>query len=106
MADDIAVNSFFTQAIFKQSFPSIQKIPKILYPGINLANYDNIVDKDDARVKLLASLISDARVILSINRFERKKNIELAINAFALSKQRNDELSQNCILVITGMFYF
>jgi alpha-1,3/alpha-1,6-mannosyltransferase len=106
MADDIAVNSRFTQSIFKQSFPMIRKTPHVLYPAINLDNYDQIVETDDPRVSLLSSLIGDARVILSINRFERKKKIQLSIEAFALVKERNDDLSRDCVLVITGMLAF
>jgi alpha-1,3/alpha-1,6-mannosyltransferase len=105
MADDIAVNSRFTQSMFKDSFPLIKKIPKILYPGINFDNYDQAVDEDDPRVQLLAKIIGDSRIVLSINRFERKKNIRLAIDAFANLKSQRNNITKDCILVITGFMH-
>jgi alpha-1,3/alpha-1,6-mannosyltransferase len=39
MADEILVNSKFTQSIFKQEFPWISKVPKVLYPCVNIDSY-------------------------------------------------------------------
>jgi alpha-1,3/alpha-1,6-mannosyltransferase len=41
-------------------------------------------------------------VICSLNRFERKKDLELALESFALVKQRNSELSAKMLLIIAG----
>lgn len=85
MADDIVVNSLFTRSVFQSSFKRIKKLPKVVYPGINVNAYSNNVDLNDTNVKPLKDMGQgrNDRIILSINRFERKKNIDLAIHAFA-----------------------
>ena len=39
MADEILVNSQFTATVFKDAFPLISRIPKVLYPCINIESY-------------------------------------------------------------------
>jgi len=78
MADLVLVNSKFTASVFAKTFKSLHAQgvePNVLYPAVN-------VDQFDQPHAYLPKF-------LSINRFERKKNIELAISAFAmlLSKQ-------------------
>ncbi|KAI9226010.1 MAG: alpha-1,3/1,6-mannosyltransferase ALG2 [Piptocephalis tieghemiana] len=80
-ADRVVVNSEFTAGIFAEAFPRLTSMPlSVLYPGIRLEAYDRPLDREDARVR---PLISTRRTLLSINRFERKKNIALAIHAYA-----------------------
>ena len=55
MADEIVVNSKFTRSIFKEAFPSIKKLPLVLYPGIRLESYDKKVDLKDPSVLPLIS---------------------------------------------------
>lgn len=81
----IVSNSKFTAEVFQREFPSIKVDPQILYPCLNLESYDILVDMNDESVKPL--IISKKR-LLSINRFERKKEIDLAIRAFARLKQQ------------------
>ncbi|KAJ3064192.1 Alpha-1,3-mannosyltransferase-like protein [Quaeritorhiza haematococci] len=97
MAHEIVVNSKFTAGIFRESFPFIQRTPAVLYPSIQLDKYQVEADLSDPRVKVL---ISERKTILSINRFERKKNIGLALRAFAELHQRG--LAGNLRLVIAG----
>lgn len=80
-ADRICVNSKFTLSVFEETFQRISSrrdysSPDVLYPSINFSKYDAGVSGDDDR---------DAfpEMFLSINRFERKKNIGLAIRALA-----------------------
>lgn len=73
MADLILVNSRFTASTFASTFKNLDAHgikPAVLYPAVNVDQFE----KPDA-IKLN---------FLSINRFERKKNIELAISAFAM----------------------
>ncbi|RKP23332.1 alpha-1,3/1,6-mannosyltransferase ALG2 [Syncephalis pseudoplumigaleata] len=79
MADDIAVNSRFTADIFKRTFTRLSHNPQILYPGIRLDAYDRPID---TAAETLAPLKTERTMIVSINRFERKKHIALAIEAF------------------------
>lgn len=72
MADMILVNSKFTACTFANTFKRLhaQGIrPAVLYPAVNVDQFD-----EPHSYKLN---------FLSINRFERKKNIELAVSAFA-----------------------
>ncbi|CAG8455795.1 4889_t:CDS:2 [Funneliformis caledonium] len=102
MADCVVVNSNFTANIFRESFPRIKHVPRVLYPGIYFDSYDKKVDLEDMSIKILETT---KKFILSINRFERKKNIALAIYAFA--KLRDDNLAScdqfnNLRLIIAG----
>ncbi|KAG9289777.1 hypothetical protein G9A89_015357 [Geosiphon pyriformis] len=105
ISDCIVVNSRFTAKIFSLSFPNIKRIPQVLYPGINLDSYDrDIPSKVEVRI-----LESRKKIILSINRFERKKNISLAIKAFAALRNNqlvSDGEFDNLRLIIAGGFDF
>ncbi|XP_043920868.1 alpha-1,3/1,6-mannosyltransferase ALG2 [Protopterus annectens] len=77
LADCIVVNSRFTAGIFKQTFKSLPHInPDILYPSLNLSFFDT-VPKD------VEDMFPDGKTyrFLSINRYERKKNLLLALEA-------------------------
>nr|GME16062.1 alpha-1,3/1,6-mannosyltransferase ALG2 [Ipomoea batatas] len=81
MADLILVNSKFTASTFAKTFKHLNSRgvrPAVLYPTVNVDQFS----KPNATAKLN---------FLSINRFERKKNIELAISAFA--RLHNHELN-------------
>ncbi|CAG8687243.1 31268_t:CDS:2 [Gigaspora margarita] len=102
MANCLVVNSNFTSNVFRKSFPHIRNIPQVLYPGIHFEAYDKKVDVDDIHIKILES---SKLTILSINRFEKKKNIVLAIRAFAMLRDDNmisKEQFLNMRLIIAG----
>jgi alpha-1,3/alpha-1,6-mannosyltransferase len=90
-ADVVFVNSKFTSKIFADTFPRLSAIkPKVLYPSLNTAFFDQPVTLTLADVVGLA--LSDESVLfLSINRYERKKNLGLAVLAFAQLKKVLDE---------------
>jgi len=70
-----------------------------LYPAINLQEYDHSISLSDEAL----GVPSDRSILLSINRFERKKNIALAIEAFAILKQRlEDATFEKLQLVLAG----
>ncbi|KAJ1561347.1 Alpha-1,3-mannosyltransferase-like protein [Cladochytrium tenue] len=99
MADTIVVNSRFTQGVFTESFNMIKLQPAVLYPGIRVAAYDRQVDSTDTDVQLI---LSDKKRIVSLNRFERKKSINLAIEAFAIVKSK---LSSDRLQLVVGGGY-
>ena len=73
-AHDIVVNSGYTRDKFAETFLSLARrgrAPAILYPCIAIADAPTATPQ------------SSPRIFLSINRFERKKDIGLAIRAFA-----------------------
>jgi len=46
--------------------------------------------------------LSKLTIISSLNRYERKKNINLAIESFAYFKEKNRKASEDSILVVAG----
>lgn len=77
-ADSIAVNSNFTKKIVCEVFPNLARNKKfeVIYPCVDVTKTINIeknflIDWDKKHI------------LLSINRFERKKNIGLAIRAYS-----------------------
>nr|KAJ0196829.1 hypothetical protein LSAT_V11C700382260 [Lactuca sativa] len=73
MADLILVNSHFTKSTFAATFKRLDAQgvkPAVLYPAVNV---DQFSEPNAYKLNFL-----------SINRFEKKKNIDLAISAFAM----------------------
>ncbi|CAK5031943.1 unnamed protein product [Meloidogyne enterolobii] len=114
-ADQILVNSNFTNGVVQETFPALTNRPlAVLYPSINCEFFDNALKKfkEDGIGEIektlsvdLVDLLKQKETIsfLSVNRFERKKNIELAIQSFAfLLSKISSENSKKCILVIAG----
>lgn len=101
-ADSILVNSKFTRGIFKETFKSLTVTPNILYPSLNTKYFDEnsgveIIDGIKNKLK------DDQIVFLSINRFERKKNIALALRAFhKLESSIKKSDWEKCVLVLAG----
>ena len=90
-ADRVMVNSKFTSSIVRDVWPNLggkDGLP-VVYPCIDTNAEDGSNGKPVSATTLnplqdsSSRLWPSHRVILSINRFERKKNIELAIRAFA-----------------------
>jgi alpha-1,3/alpha-1,6-mannosyltransferase len=95
VADTIVVNSNFTKSVFATAFPTIGQVPRVVYPCVD------VTEKSSAQDEELTFLAKDGRkILLSINRFERKKNIGLAIKAFA---RLTDTERQSSRLIIAGM---
>lgn len=80
-ADRILVNSHFTANIFKETFKTIIEKPAILYPSINTKQFEH-AEKIPLNT-IIPNIEEDSFVFLSVNRFERKKNLSLAIKAMA-----------------------
>ncbi|ORX67074.1 UDP-Glycosyltransferase/glycogen phosphorylase [Linderina pennispora] len=97
-ADEIVVNSRFTQETFRKAFPRLAKVPRVLMPALNLKAYDTPVDLEDPA---LLALRTEKAMVVSINRFERKKDVQLAIDAFTNARgQINDK--ELCLVVAGG----
>lgn len=95
MADLILVNSKFTASTFANTFKNLDARgikPAVLYPAVNVDQF-----KEPHASKLN---------FLSINRFEKKKNVQLAISAFSmmLHDLEGDELYKAASLTIAGGF--
>eukprot|EP00055_Hartaetosiga_balthica_P008157 m.29376 g.29376 ORF g.29376 m.29376 type:complete len:427 (+) comp6147_c0_seq1:21-1301(+) len=106
MADVLMVNSKFTKKVYYKTFTTLAETdPFVVYPSLNFDAFDRLsYDEEDADV-----LVGSSRplVFLSINRYERKKNLLLAIQALATLKeslisQSKAKLWENIHLVIAG----
>lgn len=83
-ADSVAVNSGFTKGMVGKVWPALAKSKdlKIVYPCVD------VKDKAFEESEGIVAAWKDKKVLLSINRFERKKDIGLAVKAYAgLGKQ-------------------
>ncbi|KAJ3286309.1 Alpha-1,3-mannosyltransferase-like protein [Rhizoclosmatium sp. JEL0117] len=98
MADCTVVNSNFTRQIFKDSFTSIKTTPKVLYPAIRIEAYNN----SGKSTKDFRKYLKSKTIVLSINRFERKKNISLAIQAFSTLQSTCSAQFDDLVLVVAG----
>ncbi|KAJ7093106.1 mannosyltransferase [Mycena epipterygia] len=97
-ADVILSNSNFSARVFKTYFPSIRRTPETVYPGINISVYETPTDPTNPDI---AAVTSGVPTLLSLNRFEKKKNAALAMSAFAKLRPRVPEL-KNMRLVLAG----
>jgi alpha-1,3/alpha-1,6-mannosyltransferase len=87
-ADMIFVNSNFTKRVFAETFPRLEKrgvSPSVLYPAVHPPTDSELeTAKNNWETMLpnkIVDLIKGGPTFVSINRFERKKNIGLAIGA-------------------------
>lgn len=131
-ASIIVVNSKYTLEVYKKNFTYLNKLrstPKILYPCSDFASFDNVKTKDSSHslidkseildikgLEKLKSLfdkdkpdcynIKDSHFLLSLNRYEKKKNHDLAIDAFIefmnYNKKINEKDSNKYFLIIAG----
>ena len=108
LSDAIVVNSLFTRGVFKDVFPRIEKAPDVIYPCVDINPAIEPIPENNPLIEYLKylspNIVADHRprkVILSINRFERKKNIALAIESFA-SVSDQIRKSRSALLVIAG----
>ncbi|KAF2164774.1 glycosyltransferase family 4 protein [Zasmidium cellare ATCC 36951] len=92
-SDGIVVNSKYTRSIFRQTFPSMRtRDLKVIYPCVDTNETKNGF-KD-------AAMWPDKKILLSINRFEGKKNLDLAIKAYA--NLSTDERTRARLVVAGG----
>ncbi|XP_063160332.1 alpha-1,3/1,6-mannosyltransferase ALG2 [Candoia aspera] len=100
MADCILVNSYFTANIFKHTFKSLCHMnPDVLYPSLNVSIFDTVIPAN------IANIVPNRKkfLFLSINRYERKKNLVLALKALYDLRGRLDAQNWSEVhLVLAG----
>ena len=94
MADRVLVNSEFTADIFRRTFPRLRRMqPEVVYPGVECS------DATDPVRPAAGETLS----ILSISRFDRNKNLALALRALAqLRRQLPVEVGRRLRLTMAG----
>jgi alpha-1,3/alpha-1,6-mannosyltransferase len=85
MANTVLVNSKFTAETYANAFKSLTNQPAVLYPSLNFKAFDA---KPDPPKDWFPP--STKTVFLSINRYERKKNLVLALKALNELKSRKE----------------
>lgn len=103
-ATAVVCNSRFTQDVYHATYPSLS-VPSVVYPCVHIPVAATEVD---GSTQNRSRKSSDRPFFLSLNRFERKKNIPLAIDAFAAAmKMLGNECgngNDGAQLVIAGGF--
>ncbi|KZV84999.1 UDP-Glycosyltransferase/glycogen phosphorylase [Exidia glandulosa HHB12029] len=88
-ADTLLANSNFTVGVFKKHFPNISTVPRVVYPGIDGAAYAPL-SRAESSTEDVQRVLSSRPTFLSINRIEGKKNLALAVRAFAGARATGD----------------
>ncbi|XP_044010237.1 alpha-1,3/1,6-mannosyltransferase ALG2 [Aphidius gifuensis] len=102
-ADKIFVNSCYTLEVFKKTFTKLTIQPDILYPSIHTEFFDS--QRISSLEKTLdQKLPHNSNILLSINRYERKKNLGLALYALAELKNllSTDEWNKTLLIMAGG----
>ncbi|GMS84017.1 hypothetical protein PENTCL1PPCAC_6192, partial [Pristionchus entomophagus] len=101
-AHAICVNSNFTASIVRLTFPRLAARPlTVLYPSLNTAFFDSTEPKRPN--KLERDQGGFDHMFVSLNRFEGKKNHQLAIDAFVeLGRRLTPSEYARCHLVVAG----
>jgi len=78
LADRVLVNSRFTASVFHRVFPRLHTLaPEVVYPGVDCPSYAGVPEIS----------ADNPLMLLSINRYEHRKNLGLAIDALALLRE-------------------
>ncbi|XP_073959710.1 alpha-1,3/1,6-mannosyltransferase Alg2 [Choristoneura fumiferana] len=101
-ADQVLVNSKYTARVYKDAFKNIKELPDICYPSINTEFFRTT---SPMPLKEVVPIGTDKFIFLSINRYERKKNLQLALRAFENLKHIVPEAHWNrAHLIMAGGF--
>ena len=104
LASTVLVNSLFTAEKFYKTFKSLNNVTvKVLYPTIKFDIFDKKMVADlDIKLNNVETLF------LSINRFERKKNLDLAIKSlkklYDISNLNDKKARSTIHLILCGGF--
>lgn len=104
VSDKIVVNSNFTKGIFHKTFGRLNDIePGVIYPCVDVGAASTLTETDHSSEVELKEFLKGSKFFLSINRFERTKNIALALKAFAKFKSQLPA-NEKPKLIIAGGF--
>lgn len=82
---------------------SSKHLPEVLYPAINLKVFEKSANFNNDISQLIGRQVnSSTKILTSLNRYERKKNIPLALKAFADYLSRSSGPNDNTVLVVAG----
>jgi glycosyltransferase involved in cell wall biosynthesis len=92
MADTIVVNSHFTASICRDTWRSVAQKPlEVLYPVVEIPAVPALPEGQTRHARpFYAPYATYDTVFVSLNRYERKKNIGVALDALAIIVRQND----------------
>lgn len=102
-ANKIYVNSEYTKDIFYKNFKILKRFGvnvEVLYPALDFSQFDKEITETEGIKKMKTEI--NGKYFFSLNRYERKKNINLAIKAFSHMIKKHREKSNSIKLVIAG----
>lgn len=97
-ADEVVVNSKFTKSVVQREFKLVSGELKVVYPCVETDT--RVFAPSKNALSFVDKTLGDRSFFLSINRFERKKNIKLALQAFAKYLEESKDMKQ--VLIIAG----
>ncbi|KAJ0172311.1 hypothetical protein K1T71_012284 [Dendrolimus kikuchii] len=101
-ADKVLVNSKYTARVYQDAFHRIKDVPDICYPSINTEFFKATIP---VPLKEIVPIGTDKFIFLSINRYERKKNLQLGLRAFEHLKHILSESDWNRVsFIMAGGF--
>ena len=92
LADLVVVNSKFTRRTVQQTFPTLPTNMPVLYPALDTSNMVPPNEKTK----------STTSPIVSLNRFERKKNIGLLIEAYKYLQDTHQSINLPPLVIAGG----
>lgn len=109
----LLVNSRFTETVFRKTFKTLKDVQmQVVYPACNFDSIDRLWKQnesqpkndwpgsDDEEIERLLPSNENETIFVSLNRYERKKNIGLALHALhELIRLHDDE---RVLLIIAG----
>lgn len=101
VSDQVVVNSHFTKSIFHKTFSSLSNIdPGVIYPCVDTTEeIPDLVGEES-----FLEFMGRSKFFLSVNRFERVKNVGLALNAYAVLLERLPAGVSRPKLILAGGF--
>ncbi|CAJ0919965.1 unnamed protein product, partial [Mesorhabditis belari] len=100
MADIICVNSQYTAGVVRSTFKSLKDHKlEVVYPSLNMKYFDEI------ETRTVEEIPEDAKfVFMSLNRYEVKKNVALAVKAYAHLRHilSATEFDHTCLVIAGG----
>ena len=74
---------FFLAGVFHDSFKSIKIVPDVVYPSLNTKTFDMGLAQEISTLEHQKT--PETFLLLSINRYERKKNLNLALKTLGMA---------------------
>ncbi|VEN51472.1 unnamed protein product [Callosobruchus maculatus] len=101
LAEEVIVETVGFAEIFKKSYPSYSKAPRVLYPSIDIGLWNEPGIKIQ---RIVPDLLENTTIFLTIGKFRRSSNFKLALEAFEMLLEMIDDkpVTKRFQLVIAG----